>query len=125
MSSDYIRDYKTIKLMIILFSITIFIGIVGMISHKIGQFGGLSIIMLGIGFYAGALWKGFKTMLNGGSEKLIDLYKNGEKNEEFRSLESIYSLIKPISERLPDEIADYRVDMLHNFEKDLVAQEKS
>lgn len=80
---------------------------------------GVVIIVVGVFVYAWAVKEAFMILLNGGEDRFLELIEINDKNAEFFALEKLYSLVKPISIRLPVEIEAYKVTKLHNKEKEL------
>ncbi len=102
------------------FAILAAIGVIGVISRQLNLVSGSIFIVSGLALYAYAIKQGFNIMLNGGEDKLIDLIDGKIKDDEFIALERTYSFIKNISERLPQELSDYKLNKLHGKEKELL-----
>lgn len=73
-------------------------------------------VLIGIGTYSWAVRISFDALLSGGEDRLLELIDADVKDDEFKALESFYSLVKPISIKLPDEVSAYKVEKLHKKE---------
>ncbi len=77
------------------------------------------LILIGVFTYAYSIKNIFALFYEGGSDRFLGLLDKEERNEEFFALESLYSLVKPISIRLPDEVSTYKLAKIHKREKEI------
>lgn len=126
---DYIKEYKKNSRMIYVMGIIFIFAAMGMWLGAIPSVVGVPTIFLGLVLYGAGVRSSFAAMMNGGEDRFIELLSISDRNElqqaEFKALQGLYGFIKPISSRMPDEVADYRMEKIFAVEKIMKEKENT
>jgi len=117
---DYVKKYKKNSRMIYVTGIIFIFAAMGMWLGTISSIVGVPTILFGLVLYGAGVRSSFAAMMNGGQDRFIELLSVSDRNEqqqaEPKALQGLYGLIKPISSRMPEEVAEYRMEKIFAVE---------